>query len=207
MIITAIEEINKSKSKVFLDGEFAFALYKGELREYRMEVGGPLSEAAYEEILHKVLPKRAKLRAMNLLQKREYTEMQLRRKLMEGFYPEECIEEALAYVASFHYTDDLRYAVSYIEDHEDSKSRLRMEQDLMAKGISKTVLEQAWLEWEEKGGSQNEEKMIRDLLEKRHFDAETADFSEIQKQYAFLMRKGFSGEAVRKVLRECETYD
>lgn len=207
MIITAIEEINKSKSKVFLDGEFAFALYKGELREYRMEVGGPLSEAAYEEILHKVLPKRAKLRAMNLLQKREYTEMQLRRKLVEGFYPEECIEEALAYVASFHYTDDLRYAVSYIEDHEDSKSRLRMEQDLMAKGISKNVLEQAWLEWEEKGGSQNEEKMIRALLEKRHFDAESADFSEIQKQYAFLMRKGFSGEAVRKVLRGCETYD
>ncbi len=207
MIITAIEEITKSKSKVFLDGEFAFALYKGELREYHMEVGKELSEAAYEEILRKVLPKRAKLRAMNLLQKREYTEMQLRRKLMEGFYPEESIEEALAYVASYHYTDDLRYAVSYIEDHETSKSRLRMEQDLMAKGISKAVLERAWLEWEEKGGSQNEEEMIRALLQKRHFDPETADFGEIQKQYAFLMRKGFSGDAVRRVLHSLESYD
>ena len=30
-IITAIEELDKKRCKIYLDGEFAFVLYKGEL--------------------------------------------------------------------------------------------------------------------------------------------------------------------------------
>ena len=85
--------------------------------------------------MQEVLPKRAKLRAMNLLQGREYTTAQLRTKLQQGYYPTEIIEQAIDYVAGFHYIDDLRYAVDYITYHEDSRSRRRIEQDLQGKGI------------------------------------------------------------------------
>ncbi len=43
--------------------------------------------------------------------------------------------------------------------------------------------------------------MIRVLLEKRGYDAEKAEIRERQKTYAFLLRKGFSGETIRKVLK------
>lgn len=201
MKVTALEELSRSRSKVYIDGEFAFVLYKGELRLYHLRVGEEIAQKDYDEIWNEVLPKRAKLRAMNLLAKREYTEKQLFDRLKAGFYPQEIIREALEYVAGFHYTDDLRYACDYIAGHEDSRSRRRIEQDLIGKGIDKHTLERAWARWEEQGGCQDEAAMIRALLKKRGYDAESAEIRERQKTYAFLMRKGFSGEAVRKALK------
>lgn len=201
MKVTRIEELSKSRSRVFIDDEFAFVLYKGELRAYHITVGGELCREDYDAIMAQVLPKRAKLRAMNLLKSKDYTVKQLRDKLREGGYPEEAVETALAYVADYHYTDDLRYAVGYISDRESVRSRRRIEQDLLEKGIDREILERAWQEWEEQGGRQDEQQMIRSLLEKRRYDTETADIREKQRTYAFLMRKGFSGEEVRKAMK------
>ena len=201
MTVTQIVELSKSRSKVYIDQEFAFVLYKGELRLYHIREGAELSQEDYETILHEVLPKRARLRSMNLLKRREYTSEQLRRKLREGFYPEEVIEDAVEYVASFHYIDDFRYAVDYITSQESSRSHRRIEIDLQAKGISREILQKAWLEWEELGGSQDEAAMIRSLLEKKHYDPENADRREQQRIYGFLMRRGYSGEQIRRAMR------
>ncbi len=204
MTITAIEELSKARSKVYIDDEFAFFLYKGELRTYHIRVGEQIAPGDYDEICKEVLPRRAKLRAMNLLARREYTVKQLAEKLKEGFYPREIIEEALSYVESFRYTDDFRYACDYIAGHEDTRSRKRIEQDLLKKGIDSSTLERAWAKWEEQGGSQDEEAMIRTLLKKRGYDVEEADMRERQKTFAFLVRKGFPVEAVCKALKTDE---
>ena len=200
MKVTRIEEWTKSRSKVYIDEEFAFVLYKGELRQYHFDPGEELSLEDYETIMTQVLPKRAKLRAMNLLKNKEYTVKQLRDKLLEGGYPESVVKEALDYVAGFHYTDDLRYAVAFISCHESTRSRHRMEQDLIGRGIDRDTLERAWQEWEEQGGRQDEQAMIWKLLEKRGYDPGKADMKERQRQGAFLMRRGFSGEQIRKAL-------
>ena len=201
MLVTQITELSKSRSKVYIDQEFAFVLYKGELRLYHIKEGEPLKEEDYRIIMEEVLPKRAKLRAMNLLQGREYTTSQLRTKLQQGFYPPKIIEQAIDYVAGFHYIDDLRYAVDYITYHEDSRSRRRIEQDLQGKGILAATIEEAWQAWRESGGKQDEQAMIRELLHKKHYDTEgETDWKERQKIYAFLARKGFSAEAIRKAI-------
>ena len=200
MKVTRVEEVTKSRSRVFLDEEFAFVLYKGELRLYHIIPGEELSPGDYAAITQQLLPRRAKLRAMNLLKNREYTTKQLSEKLKEGGYPENAIEEALSYVAQFHYTDDLRYAVNFIACHESSRSRRRIEQDLLYRGISGETVEQAWQEWSSQGGEQDEAAMIQALLEKRGYNPETADIREKQRQGAFLMRRGFSGEQVRRAL-------
>lgn len=203
MTVTRIEEISRSRSKVFTDDGFAFVLYKGELRLYGIAAGEEISQEVYHSI-EEMLTKRAKLRAMNLLKSREYTVKQLRDKLKEGGYPEEAAKTALDYVAGYRYTDDLRYAVSYISGHENDKSRRRIEQDLQTRGIDKATMERAWTEWEEEGGSQNEQEMIGRLLKKRHYDPDSADRKEQQKTYAFLLRKGFSGEQIRKAMKTSE---
>lgn len=207
MKVTRLEELSRSRSRVYIEQEFAFVLYKGELRSYHICEGEELEQSDYDEILNKVLPRRAKLRAMNLLKNREYTTRQLYDKLKEGGYPEGIIAQALDYVDSYHYTDDLRYAETYISDHETDRSRRRIEQDLMEKGIDRATLEKAWQQWEQKGGVQNEDAMVRRLLDKRHYDPETADLKEHQKTYAFLMRKGFSPEVIRRALRADDFYE
>ena len=201
MLVTQVTELSKSRSKVYIDQEFAFVLYKGELRLYHIKEGEPLKEEDYRTIMEEVLPKRAKLRAMNLLQGREYTTSQLRTKLQQGFYPPKIIELAIDYVTGYHYIDDLRYAVDYITYHEDSRSRRRIEQDLQGKGILAATIEEAWQVWRENGGKQDEQAMILELLHKKHYDTEgETDWKERQKIYAFLARKGFSAEAIRKAI-------
>ena len=200
MKITQVVELSKTRSKVYIEQEFAFVLYKGELRLYRIKEDEEIGEDTYNTIMKEVLPKRAKLRAMNLLMSREYTTAQLRTKLRQGFYPDVVIQEALDYVASFHYTDDLRYAEDYITSHEATRSRKRIEQDLMNKGVSKETIEKAWAVWEEKGGSQDEIAMINSLLEKKNYNPEEADYKEQQKIFAFLLRKGFSAEQIRRAM-------
>lgn len=202
MMITELKEVSSSRVKVYVDEQPAFVLYKGELRKYRLKEGEELSPKIYEELLQEVLPKRAKLRLMNLLKSRDYTELQLRQKLRQGFYPETVIDEALSYVASFHYIDDLRYAEDFINYNCSRKSRRRIENDLINKGISKETIQKAWTNWEALGNVQNEDEQIKELLLKKHFDASAADPKELRKMYAFLMRKGFSSDKVQKYLQK-----
>ena len=107
---TDITELDKKRCKVYLDGEFAFVLYKGELRDYGIKVGTEISDTIYDEIISVALSKRCKLRAMNLLQKKDYTTRQLKDKLEEGLYHKELVDEAIEYVSSYKYLDDERYA-------------------------------------------------------------------------------------------------
>lgn len=200
MIVTQITEATKSRYRIYLDGQFAFILYKGEIRQFHIEEGRELSEESYRQIMTQILPHRAKLRSMNLLQSRDYTRHQLEDKLKQGDYPDACIEEALDYVESYGYIDDAGYARDYIEYNLGRKSRIRIETDLMKKGISKDVIRGAYAELENMGVRQDERSMIQALLEKRKYCADTADAREKQKMYGYLCRKGFAPEAVMKAL-------
>lgn len=200
MVVTQIGEVSKSRCKVYIDQEFAFVLYKGELRLYQLAEGKEITQKTYEELMNVVLPKRAKLRAMNLLQKRSYTEKQLRDKLKEGLYPEKIMDAAIEYVKSFRYIDDYQYAVDYITCYESRKSRKKLETELIMKGVSKTVIADAFREWENLGGSQDEIAMIQELLEKKHYSPE-CDMKEKNRIYAFLLRRGFSIEKVQEAMK------
>lgn len=207
MIITQIEPINGTKSAVWIDGEFAFVLYKGEFRTFRLKEGEEIPSAIYEEIMYTLLPKRAKLRCMNLLQEKAYTRKQLSDKLKQARYPDEIIEQALAYVESFGYVDDAAYARGYVEDYMDRKTVRKMSEELSRKGIERDVIEEAVAFVSERDGASDEEAMIRKLLEKKNYNPEQADYKEKRKIQAYLYRKGFSADKIRNAMNFDEGYD
>lgn len=200
MIITELVDASKSRIKVYIDQEFAFVLYKGELHKYGFKLGQEVDEKLFDEIMNEVLPKRAKLRCLNLLKSRDYTREQLRLKLKLGGYPDQVSEVALDYVASFRYIDDSRYAMDYIQCSQDKRSKRRIENDLRKKGISPEVICKAWEQWNEEGNSIDEDEQIRKLLEKKHFVKEQADQNELRRMYGFLIRKGFDADKISKAL-------
>ena len=202
MVVTDIVELTKAKSKIFLDGEFAFVLYKGELRLYHILKDGELSEAEYEEIMGTVLPKRAKKRCLMLLQKKDYTEEELRRKLREGEYPASCIDEAIEYVKSYHYVDDYRYCTSYISCYGDKWSKQQIMTKLLTKGVDKNCILMAYEEASGKGDVASEEELIYETLKKKHFDVSTSDMKARQKMYRHLLYKGFSAECVNRIFHD-----
>ena len=195
MTVTRIEELSRSRYKIYLEDSFAFVLYKGELRLFGVREQEELSEESYREIMQEVLPKRATLRCMNLLQSRAYTESKLRSKLKEGGYPQESIDSALAYVKSYHYVDDLQFAKDYIVNQAGKKSKRVLEQDLIARGVSRDEIEAA-----EKGDGPDELALAQMWLAKKRYDPAQADFAEKRKAAAFLYRKGIRAETVRKAM-------
>ena len=202
MIVTDIVELSKSRSRVYLDGEFAFVLYKGELRLYHIEKDAELAEEEYEEIVETVLPKRAKKRCLMLLQKKDYTEEELRRKLRAGEYPQDSIDEAIDYVKGYHYVDDYRYCKSYISCYGDKCSRQQILSRLLAKGVDKNCILEAYEEVQSMGEVVSEEELIYALLSKKHFDIAAADMKSRQKMYRHLLYKGFSIEGVSRVFHD-----
>lgn len=200
MTVTQLTALGKGRYKVYIEDRPAFVLYRGELNRLGIREGEGITEGNLREIQEEILPLRAKKRAMNLLQKREYTTAALREKLRDGEYPEACVEEAVAYVESYGYVDDLRYARDFIVYNLDRKSRMRIEQDLMRKGIQKDSVRAVFEELEEEGTRQDEASMIRTLLDKKKYDAKNADVQEKQRMYAFLYRKGFHADAINRAL-------
>ena len=199
-VITSIEELDKSRVKVYIDEQFAFVLYKGELRSMGLKQNSAITEHQLFQITSEILPKRAKKRAMNLLQKRQYTEKQLRDKLKQGLYQEEVIDDAVEYVKSFHYIDDLRFDSDYILYYSEYRSRGRIENDLIKKGIDRDVILKAYALTEEKDNLTDEQDLIRKELEKKHFHIDEADFTQKQKIIGYLYRKGFRLENIRNVI-------
>lgn len=201
MTVTRLEPVTKTKYKVYLDGQFAFILYKGELSRYHIAVDGKLDEEAYQSIRTEVVLKRAKLRAMHLLSDMGRTESQLRAKLEQGGYVSDIVEAAIAYVKSFGYVNDMEYARSFIESRKDKKSRKEIYAALCQKGITKEEIEKAFEECYEIDDSK---AAIEAIIRKKKFDPETADYTERQKIAGYLMRKGFRYEDVRQVIQVSE---
>lgn len=199
--VTKIEEYDKKRSKVYLDEEFAFLLYKGELTEYKIIQGENISNNVYQKIVEDVLVKRAKKRCLNLLQKKNYTEYKLREKLREGLYPEEIEDAAIAYVKSFHYIDDYRYACDYIFYHKESETKKKIEEKLRIKGIEQNILQQAFTDSYDDGEElQIELEQAYKLLRKKHYDYENMDWKEKQKIYAYLLRKGIRNSVIKRAM-------
>ena len=200
--MTRIEEIDKRRRKISIDSEEQFILYKGEISQFKIQEKDVIEETAYQVIRQEILPKRAKKRCLNLLQVRPYTELKLREKLQEGCYPEDIIEEAIGYVKSFHYVDDLEYACQYIFYHKEKETKRKIEEKLLQKGVPSEVLRQAF---EISCYSEEEQKAIeyqqaQRLLEKKHYDAVHMDWKEKQKIYAFLVRKGIDSQVIKKAM-------
>lgn len=195
-IVTEYKETGRGCIELCLNETIRLFLYTKEVRELSLEEGAQLSEEVYWHILYEIIAKRATKRAMHLLEQQDRTEQQLRTKLQQNHYPPEAVEEAVSYVKSYHYLDDERYARTFIHMNQEKRSRLRLKQDLMKRGIAKDMIE-AQMEQE---FSADERKKIQNLLVKKNFAADTADRNEVRKMYQFLLRRGFQSSDIKAVL-------
>ena len=198
MIITRVEPLTKTKFRIYIDGEPVFVLYRGELKRFNIAEEEEISEQTVEKINKDVLLKRAKLRAMHLLEDMDRTEKALRDKLRQGGYPESVIDGAVKYVSSFGYLNDVRFAENFVLSRKDSKSRREIQALLAQKGVpadtAQAVLEQIY-------GEDGEQASIRQILRKKRMDPERADEQTLRKIYGYLARKGYRYEDIRQVIQ------
>ncbi|MGN0399449.1 MAG: regulatory protein RecX [Blautia sp.] len=200
MLVTQIQAVTKQKYRVVIEGQPAFVIYRGELFRYKIKEGEELPLSVYQELTEKVLKKRAILRAMHILERSDKTKAELERKLIQSEYPRAAVEAALAYVESFGYINDKRYAQRYIESGKEKKGKARLKLELARKGISDSVIEEALEETE----FEDARSVIREMMKKRRKGNCLFDEKEKRRLYGFFQRKGFSSSDILAVIREEE---
>ena len=198
MIISKVNLLSKNRYEIYIDEKLAFVLYKGELCKYGIKAGLEISEELYSDIVKNTLYKRALLRCSHLLERRDYTSYELYKKLKDGAYPIDAADYAINKLISYGYIS--------------SRSLNRIKQDLYKKGIKSDIFDKAWNILSEDGIEVDEEGLINKLLEKRHYFDKISDIQnnegsrddlvkEYNKQFNYLMTKGFKSENIKKALK------
>lgn len=200
MLIIDIVPIDKKRKKIILEDNSCFCLYSREIKNLELETDEQITEEKWIKI-EEILGKRAKERALYLLNDMDKTEYELSEKLKAGFYPQEIIDNTISYLKFYHYIDDYRLARQYIEQKKDSLSYRQLIQKLMNKGISKEILNEV-LEEKEDG----ELEALDKLLRKKNIDFSTISTEEKQKIYAYFIRRGFTYENIVKKINEFESH-
>ena len=195
--INGFEKLGKGKYRIGFDTGVVCLVYGYEIRGLKLESGTYISEEQYQLILKDIVGKRAKKRALHLLERMDRTEQQLREKLLSSEYPLQCIEDAIAYVKSFHYLDDSRYAETFTRYSKEKLSRQQIKQKLMTKGVSRDIIDYAV----ESEYDVDESEHIRRLLEKKHYDSESCDEGEFRRMYQYLLRRGFRSNDILREMK------
>lgn len=191
------EALGKGRYRVAFDNGVSCILYRSEAAQLSIEVQCSLTDENYDYLINEIVGKRAKKRAMHILEQMDRTEHQLRGKLAKGEYPQECIDSAVEYVKKYRYLDDERFASSYVRYHQEKLSRQQLSVKLSQKGVSKDIIAEALeMEYEADDGEK-----IRNLLSKRHFDPDNTDRQENNKIYQYILRRGFKSSDILKEMR------
>lgn len=199
--IIQLEDTSGKKIYLNPEGSAGIYLYPGDIRKLRLQNGDRLSEEEIEQIrINYVIP-RAKKRALGILAKRDCTKKQLIEKLEKSFYDNRSIEDAVYFLESYGYLDDLSYAREYIYYKKSKKSIRQIQFDLQRKGIDSTTIA---LALEEEGGQQSKED-LRKLFEKYSRKYDKKEAKDRQKVYMYFARKGYDRELILGLIEEWET--
>lgn len=142
---------------------------------------------------------RARDHLQRLLSFRPRSIKEARERLKRAGYPDAVIEQVITEGKEHGWLDDAAFAKLWVQERllTKPKGRKLLIEELRAKGISEEHIEQALREAE-----LDEEKLIQQLIEQH--GARYQGVKSERKFYAFLRRRGFSSEAIKRVLRRLQ---
>ena len=146
----------------------------------------------YSEIELEII-KKAEKKALRLLDISPRTEKNLREKLEENEFPDYAVEEAVAYVKSFHYVDDARYAELFILSRKKEKSRFEIRHSLSDRGVDSETIEKSMEEQE-----WDESDTVRSVFLKKYRFKDLSDQKNYEKAFRYFAGRGFLYEDIKK---------
>jgi regulatory protein len=195
-IITALEvqDHDRERVSVYLDGEFAFGLTA--LEAARLRKGQELSDADIEALRETDQTERAFDQVVKLLARRPYSTVELRRYLAGKNLAESQIESVLTRLNNLGYADDQAFAAYWVENRDRFRPRgpRALRYELRQKGITDEVIETTLGEFDAHDAAYRAaQEQVRRLRRSAR-----PDFR--QKMGAFLVRRGFEYDIVRAVI-------
>ncbi len=200
MHITDIEQLTKTKYKVYVDDEALCVLAAGDLKKLQLRIGLELDAQAYGMIYEEYVTRRARMKALSLLERRDYSSQELLERLKREGFSKDAVEDAVAYVKSYHYIDDERYIENYISYRASGKSRQLVYQTLVSKGLDSEKIQRLM----DDSGMDDEEN-IRRIYSRKFSDITELTPERKQKILNYFLRKGFKYNDITNVIKDFDS--
>ena len=201
MKITSIQKQQKAKSRynIYVDGEFAFGLYKDTITDYGLRVNDELNEMLLNEIKESDELIYGKKTAFEFLAYKARSKKEVYDKLKTRNISEKSIIKVLDYLEQLKYIDDETYIKTFLSGLSGKPSgRKMMLHKLLKKGINKELAERVLNDiLNDKSDYDNGKKLLLKYVPK----IKSKDFYEIKKKcFTYLMSRGFEYETVNLLL-------
>jgi regulatory protein len=203
-VITSIKpQKNKRRVNVYLDDKFAFGLDLENYMKLSLKVEQELTEKEVEEIVRKgefqkTYDKILRFAALRPRSEREYKNWLRKHKVHESLH-----KKLFEKLIRLDFLDDEKFATWWVDQRNSfrPKSKRILNQELRIKGIGREIIENVLAEAEIDEG-----KIAKEMLEKKIYRWKNLnDFEARKKMSAFLARKGFGWDIVKKTVNNILT--
>ena len=201
-VIVSVKRAHGIASITFSSGDtlrVPSAVYK----EFCVREGEPIDHEAYALLIEKYAYPHAMERAANLLAARDYSENELRRRLLRAAYSENTVDRVLETLRNHRFVSDERFSAQYVARKAPTRGKRRIYQELRQKGVSEDVakeaLESISEDDEDEGALARAEKFFRRRDEN--------DPDERRRCIAALVRQGYSFTTARNAVRRVTEAD
>ena len=138
-----------------------------------------------------------RVKAMDLLARREHSFFELKSKLLKKDFEEEKIEKELNQLVEDKLLSDSRFTEAFISSRkEQGKGPLRIESELKARGIDEALISSHLMNVDDNEWL----KIAYDALEKKLGKGKQVDYDKKLKFMRFLSNRGFKDFQVREAI-------
>ncbi len=203
--ITAIklQKRNNKCFNIYIDGEFAFGVSEDVLIRQKLKVGMVLSTTFIDEVILAEKQSKANNYALRLLGYRARSEHEIRSRLRLKGYEDPIIDNVVRFLKKYGYIDDYVFTIALVNDEINLKQSGKglIKQKLFQKGVKREIIQKVL---DETIDDDKSYQACMNLAKKKlnttyRDDTETVKTRKIT---AFLQRKGYSYDMIRKVVEE-----
>lgn len=201
--ITAIsvQEKNKKRCNLFLDGEFFSGLSLEIAMQYRLKVGMEIDQMDLADIILSSDKIEALEKAISYTTKSLKTKKQVKTYLNNKGYSFDVVCHCIDKLEEYKLIDDSEYAKRYIESVSKNQGKRMTEYKLMVKGVDKERIENAF----ENTFIPSKENALNIAL--KHFKGKEKTKENLAKTYRYLISKGFSYEEANYAIDHLKNED
>ncbi|MBP1961033.1 regulatory protein RecX [Paenibacillus aceris] len=201
-MITMVEKQKRGKHRynIFLNEEYAFSVHEDILIKHRLVKGELVNSHEIERIIQDEEQNNAYMKALRVIGRRPHSSSELKRKLKETGYEPPVIEWVIDKLASQNYLNDEEFAKMWTDSRiiSQKKGRNLVRQELQQKGIRKELVKHAM----DNINPEDEIAGAMKLAQTKWKQTSGETFEKKRKTAAFLMRRGYTGAVVTKVLSQ-----
>lgn len=196
--ITKIKVQNSDKNRVnlYLDDKFFCGLDLETAVKNKLKVGVMITEEKLANIQMESEKQVAYTKALKLISTRYKTQREIEKYLYEKGYVPATVYYVIQKLNEYHYIDDERYIQSYIHSHKANNGKLKIKQQLLAKGVSESLIDEAL---KNDDFEQNDEiiKLAEKYMKNKEYSKDV-----YVKLFKYLMNKGFEFDEIKTALKD-----